>query len=139
MRARSRHFLIISACALAATGVLLAQNVPGTSGKLSPVVNDENAIREAAQLIARTFEKDDAKALAACFTENCEYVDEGSPPVRGREALAKSYAEFFSKRSDVKAEAKTQAVRFLSKDTAVEEGTFTVKAKDTPASSSRYS
>src|SRR5262245_57028824 len=69
---------------------------------------DEKAIREAAQALARAFEKGDAKAVAAFWTEDGEYVEEGGAPVRGRDALAKAYADFFAKRPAVKAEAKTE-------------------------------
>ncbi len=100
---------------------------------------DEVAIREAAQAFAQAFEKGDAKAIGTYFTEEGEYVEEDGEPVRGREALAKAYADFFAKRAHLRAECKTDKVRFLSKDTAVEEGTFTVHATGAPPHASRYS
>src|SRR6185436_8296458 len=38
-----------------------------------------------------------------------------------------------------KAESKTEKIRFLGADTAIEEGTFTVTAKDSPPDASRFS
>ncbi len=99
---------------------------------------DRAAIRAASQAFAQAFEKGDAAAVAALFAENGEYHDDNTV-VRGRAALAKAYGDFFAKRAELKAESKTDGVRFLSQDTAVEEGTFTVRAKDQPAKSSRYS
>jgi uncharacterized protein (TIGR02246 family) len=113
-----------------------AQDKPAATTKQSP---DEIAIRAASQSFAAAFEKGDAKAVAALWTEEGEYVDENREAVHGREALMKSYTDFFTKRAEVKVESKTDAIRFLGKDTAIEEGTFTVTAKDTPANSSRFS
>jgi uncharacterized protein (TIGR02246 family) len=100
---------------------------------------DEKAIRDASQGLARAFAKGDAKAMAAFWTDEGEYLDEGEEPVRGRAALEKAYANFFAKRKQLKVETKTDAVRFLGKDTAVEEGTFTVQAEGSPPNISRYS
>src|SRR5262249_5015169 len=81
----------------------------------------------------------DARAVASFWTDEGEYVDQDSGPIHGREALEKAYASFFKAREEVKTEAKTEKIRFLGKDTAVEEGTFTVRARGGPADSRRYS
>jgi uncharacterized protein (TIGR02246 family) len=129
-----------AALAAITVGVAIAQE------KLTQPVNeapqrqaDQAAIRETSQAFAHAFEQGDAKTIGACFTQEGEYVDEDGKPIQGRAALAKAYADFFAKRTELKAEAKTDSVRFLSKDTAVETGTFTVRAKDRPPDSSRYS
>lgn len=101
--------------------------------------DDEAAIREASRAFARAFEKGDAQAVANFWTEDGEYDSEDGPPIHGRAALAKAYADFFSKREAVKVEGKSDSIRFLSRDSAVEEGTFSVRAKDHPADTSRYS
>jgi uncharacterized protein (TIGR02246 family) len=100
---------------------------------------DEEAIKAASQAFAKAFETGDDKAVAALLTEGAEYIDDEGEPVRGREALAKAYAELFAKRKELKAESKTDAIRFLGSDTAIEEGTFTVTAKDGPPNASRFS
>lgn len=114
------------------------------AAKTAPAPNsarakDDAAIRAAAQSFATAFQAGDAKALTALFTDEGEYQDEGSEPIHGREALAKQYSEFFAKRKELKAESKTDAIRFLGPDTAIEEGTFTVTVKDAPPNASRYS
>ena len=124
---------------LVAAGLIFAQNKPTPAGDTSSRPADEKAIREAAQGLARAFEKGDAKAMSAFWTEEGQYVDESSAPVRGRAALEKAYAEFFAKRPELKVEAKTDAVHFIGKDAAVEEGTFTVHTKGSPPNASRYS
>jgi uncharacterized protein (TIGR02246 family) len=100
---------------------------------------DVAAVREATRQFARAFEKGDAQAVAAAFTESGEYLNDDAPPIHGRAALAKAYADFFAKKVDLKLESKSNKVRFVGQDTAVEEGTFTAKAKDQPTRTSRYS
>src|SRR5262245_13515074 len=89
---------------------------------------DREALRQALAEFARAFEKGDAKALAACWTEEGEYEDEDGEVTRGRDALARAYQDYFKRNKSVKVEAKITSVRFLGQDTALEEGTFTVKA-----------
>jgi uncharacterized protein (TIGR02246 family) len=130
----------IGLMAAAITGFIFAQEGPKSgadSGSGRP--KDEAAIREASRALAQAFEKGDARAVAEFWTEEGEYMDEGGEPVHGRAALEKAYAGFFAKRPELKAESTTRSVRFLGADTAIEEGTFTVSAKDGPADSSRYS
>jgi len=100
---------------------------------------DRDAVRDATRQFGRAFEKGDAAAVAASFTESGEYLNDEAPPIHGRAALAKAYADFFAKKVDLKIESKSNKIRFIGQDTAVEEGTFTAKAKDQPTRSSRYS
>src|SRR5215213_560767 len=74
---------------------------------------DREAVQEATRQFARAFEKGDAAAIAALFTETGEYANEDGPPIHGRAALAKAYADFFAKRVGVKLTSKSNAVRFV--------------------------
>jgi uncharacterized protein (TIGR02246 family) len=131
----------VVASALLAGGVLAAvyaaQDKPAQPA--AEPTPDEAAVRATAQALVKAFAAGDAKAVAAFWTEQGEYVDADGPPVRGRASLEKAYTDFFAKRQPITIEGKTDSVRFLGKDTAVEEGTFTVRAKDAPADTSRYS
>ncbi len=100
---------------------------------------DRAAIRETTRQFARAFERGDAQAVAASFTETGEYDNDEGPPIRGRAALAKAYADFFAKRPEIKVESKSNQIRFVGQDAAVEEGTFSAKAKDQPTRAARYS
>lgn len=135
-----KHWSMIATVAVAvvvAAGLILAQDKPPKSEPARP--DEENAIREASESLARAMEKGDAKAVADFFTQEGEYQDEDQDIIRGREAIAKAYGDFFAKRKEVKVQNKIDKVRFLGKDTAIQEGTITVTAADTPADSSRYS
>jgi uncharacterized protein (TIGR02246 family) len=131
--------IVAASLAAFAAGVLFAQEKTKEAGDAPPRPDDVAAVRAASQNLARTFEKGDAKAFAALWTEEGEYMDEDNPPVRGRAALEKAYAEFFAKRAEMKVESKTNAVRFLGKDLALEEGTFTVHSTSGPPNSNRFS
>lgn len=129
-----------SACLAQPAATTPATPATKAAPALSPArAKDDAAIRAAAQQFVTAFQAGDAKALTALFTDEGEYLDEGSEPIHGREALAKQYSEFFAKRKELKAAAKTDSIRFLGPDTAIEEGTFTVTGKETPPNASRYS
>jgi uncharacterized protein (TIGR02246 family) len=136
-------FLCAPVLAVLAAGWLIAQDPPkaGADRQAASTARpqDEKAVRAASQAFAKAFEMGDAKSVASLFTEEAEYRDEEGEPVRGRHALAKAYEGFFAKRKQIKAESKTDAIRFLGTDTAVEEGTFTVTAGGGPPHASRFS
>jgi uncharacterized protein (TIGR02246 family) len=140
MRSKWSLLAVVGILAMVATGLIIAQEKPATeAGAKIERKDDDTAIREAAQAFARAFEKGDAKAVGQFFTEEGEYRDDSGEVVNGRAGLEKAYAAFFAKRPELKAEVKTKSIRFLGKDTAVEEGTFTVRAKDSPPNIARYS
>ena len=88
---------------------------------------DRDAIAAAVKTFTEAFIKGDAKALAAHWTENGEYMSDDGETFRGRAAIEKEYAEAFSKRkSQPKVEIEIDTIRFPSKDTAIEEGHFRV-------------
>ena len=100
---------------------------------------DEAAVREASQAFARAFQAGEAQAVADAWTEEGEYADEGSEPVRGRAAVREAYSRFFASRPELKVESRTNSVRFVGQDAALEEGTFTVKPKAGTPVASRFS
>jgi uncharacterized protein (TIGR02246 family) len=101
---------------------------------------DRAAIAAAMQEFVQTFERGDAKSLANFWTEEGEFVGGDGTSVRGRAALAKAYAGFFAKNPKAKVEVDRDSVRFLSRDTAVEEGHFKMRKDKAEAPvSARYS
>jgi uncharacterized protein (TIGR02246 family) len=133
MGRRSWIVAVVAVLAAGVTGFLAADDASSSRPQ------DEAAVRAASQSFAQAFEKGDAATIAALFTEEGAYVEEEGKRIKGRAALAKAYGEFVAKRPDLKVESKADSINFLSKDTAVEEGTFTVKSKLAPAASSRFS
>ena len=59
--------------------------------------------------------------------------------VRGREALEKGFAAFFERTPEVKAEVHPEALRFLGRDAAIEDGTVDVRrGAAEPSTRARY-
>jgi uncharacterized protein (TIGR02246 family) len=137
---RNTLFILASTALVGAAGLAATRGGPAVELQAQAGrAEDEKAIRDASRALARSFEKGDAKEVASFWTSEGEYVDEDSKPVHGREALEKAYTGFFAKRPELKVESKTDSIRFLGTDSAVEEGTFTVRVKDAPPDSSRFS
>ena len=70
----------------------------------------------------KVFEKGEAKALAALFTEEGEYIANDGATLRGRAAMENGYAQFFKKNPGMKLQVAVDSVRFVSQDNAVVEG-----------------
>lgn len=82
------------------------------------------AVRKSAEAFATAFNQGDAKAVAAFWTANGEYIGPDGEPIRGREAVAKEYAEFFKKNPKARVEVEIESIRLLGRYTALEEGTL---------------
>jgi uncharacterized protein (TIGR02246 family) len=113
-----------------------AKNAPKESARPA----DEAAIRESVATFIKLFNKGDAKGLAELWTADGETIDDTGEVTHGREAITKDYAEFFAKNRGAKIEVKSESIRFVGRDVAVEEGVLKVKtAPAKPAATSRYS
>jgi uncharacterized protein (TIGR02246 family) len=84
--------------------------------------DDDAAIRKAAADFIKLVEKGDAKAVAAAWTEDGEYITDDGTTIRGRADIEAAYAKSFAKKKNVKVEMNIESIRFPSKDTAIEEG-----------------
>jgi uncharacterized protein (TIGR02246 family) len=101
---------------------------------------DEAAIRKSTAEFIKAAEKGDAKAVAAAWTEEGEYINEDGTTLRGRAAIEAAYAKAFAKKKNVKLEINIDSIRFPSKDTAIEEGyAKSYKPNAENPTSSRYS
>lgn len=88
---------------------------------------EEAAIRAEGQAYAKAFEAGDAKALAAAWTSDAEYVDDLGRAFLGREVIEKHFAEGFKEQSGAKLEITVGSIRMLSPDVALETGSTRVK------------
>jgi uncharacterized protein (TIGR02246 family) len=76
------------------------------------------------------YNRGDANAVAALYTNDAEYVDEGGKVVSGRDIVEKLLAEKFASNPGAKLEIDVKSVRLLSPDVAVEKGIATIAAPD---------
>jgi uncharacterized protein (TIGR02246 family) len=101
---------------------------------------DRAAIRSTLDSVVKAFESRDAKALAAHWTSGGEYHPVEGARVQGREALANGFTTFFARNPEPKAAIRHESVRFLSGDSAIEEGTVVVRRGPLePTSNARFS
>ncbi len=101
---------------------------------------DRDAVTKTVQSFTAAFEKGDAKALAAHWTENGEYVADDGTTIRGRAAIEKAYAGILAKRKGpAKVQIEVDSIRFPSKDTAIEEGHFKVSVGKSQGVTNKYS
>ena len=95
-----------------------------------PVSPDQAAaieeIRLADESFAKAYAKGDAKAVAAHFTADAEYVDEDGSLFHGREAIEKTLTEFFADHPHCTLEMDIDTIRFISPGVAVEDGSTTI-------------
>lgn len=100
---------------------------------------DRTAIAAAQASFVKAFESRDAEALAGHWTSEGEYENEVGVVVKGRAELAKSFAGFFAKTPEVKAELRAESLRFLGRDAAESEGAVAVRKGPTqPMTRARY-
>ncbi len=89
---------------------------------------DREAIGKVGQAFMKALEQADAKAVAAFWTEEGEYVGGDETTLHGRDAIEKAYAKSLKKDVKIRAEFNTESVRFLGHDSAVLEGIAKVQA-----------
>jgi uncharacterized protein (TIGR02246 family) len=132
---RFRLFWLPAALALAAgfSARPAPAAAPGDNAK------EEAALQKNAEAFIEAFQKGDAKALAAFWTEDGDYVDETGKHMKGREAIEKTFTELFAENKGLKLRIDVQALRFVTPDVAVEDGTTEVIPPDgEPPSRARY-
>ncbi|APW62706.1 YybH family protein [Paludisphaera borealis] len=107
---------------------------------------DESAIRALVVEFTRAFNAGDAKAVAALFTDQARIATEGGKTVEGRSAVEKLFAASFEATPGQTIAVKTESLRLLGTEAALEEGTATITVPttqdanaDSRAETSRYS
>jgi uncharacterized protein (TIGR02246 family) len=86
--------------------------------------------KRAREFIA-AYNRGDAKAVTAFWTEDADYIDETGREFKGRAAIQKMYENFFSQNKGVKLNIIVTSVRMIGNDVAIEDGISEV----TPAGS----
>ena len=100
---------------------------------------EEAALKKNAEAFVAAFDKGDAKAVAAFWTADGDYVDETGRHMKGREEIEKAFAEFFSENKGLKVQIHTESLHFVTPDVAVEDGITSVSEPDGgPPSRARY-
>ena len=107
-----------------------------------PVANSSSQETQAITQLDRDYEaaynRGDANAVAAFYTNDAEYVDEGGNSVSGRDAIEKLLAQEFATDPGAKLQIVPEGVRVLSPDVLVEKGFAAIAATDGSQGASRY-
>jgi uncharacterized protein (TIGR02246 family) len=89
--------------------------------------------------VREAFEKGDAKAVAAFWAEDGDYVDLNGRYLHGRPSIENAFKDFFAENKGLKLRIDVNSVRFVTPDMAIEDGTTAVIPPDgAPPSQARY-
>jgi len=97
-----------------------------------PKAKDEEALvkgKRALEFIA-AYDKGDAAAVAAIWTEDATYVDQTGRETKGRKAIEKLYARTFAEQKGAKLDIHITSKKMLTPDVALQEGITEVKLAD---------
>ncbi len=132
------HLFIVGA--LASLGVLSVAGMARADDPKGGSPADVAAIKDSARLFVEAFNRGDAKAIAAGWTDNGELYDDSGTMLIGRDAIEKAYAKLFQDRPKNKITIDVQSVRFLAPGCAIEEGTSRLESPGAELpTSGRYS
>ena len=107
-------------------------------GKDSPAAAkpspEDAAIRAVGEALALAYQKHDAKAFAAVFTAEGEFVDDTETLFQGREAIEKEFAAFFKANPETTIGVTFGAIRPIAPGVVKVQGTtaFRLKPSDQP-------
>lgn len=142
---RNSMLMIVLVLVIATTSSFAADEIQ-RPGKLSAghttensQISEEKAVRSTVEAFTSAFNKGDAKAIAALWTDDCEYVDETGRIFRGRDTIEKEYAAFFTAHPGLKVETSISSIKIIGAHAAIEDGTAVVKSADgAPVSRAAY-
>ena len=100
---------------------------------------DEKAIGKIRAAYVKAFNAGDARALAAFWAPDGEFVDSEGRSFRGRNAIEKEFTAFFKEAKGQVLEVTVDSLRFVSPDVALETGGTRIKAADGASSHAAYS
>jgi uncharacterized protein (TIGR02246 family) len=99
----------------------------------------ETALINNAKAFADAFQKGDAKAVAAFWAEDGDYVDYNAHRFEGCVAIENAFKEVFAENKDLKLRIEIDSLRFVMPDVVIEDGTTSVIPPDGgPPSQARY-
>src|SRR6187399_368166 len=101
---------------------------PVAAPKAAPANSKETAvIQQSAAAFREAFNRGDAKAVAALWTKDGEFIDADGQRFEGRAAIEKQYSAFFAAHPAAKITLFVDAIRPLSDSAAIEDGHSSVE------------
>ena len=104
-----------------------AAEPPQATGEVR--AGDEQALRALVAEFTRAFNAGEVKAVAALFSSDARMVTLTGRTINGRAAIEQLFALSFEEYPGQTIEVKTENLRFLGSDSAIEEGTATITSQ----------
>jgi len=140
MKSPCRVLLLVLLILVACAGVPAQEKTPADQPPAGPAAEADRAIRKTAEAFAQALNRGDAAAVAACWTDDGDYVDDDGTRYQGKAEIEKAYAAFFAEHPGVQIRVVVDAVRLAADDTAIEDGRASLGPFPlVPPSVSRYS
>ncbi|MGO9113397.1 MAG: YybH family protein [Thermoguttaceae bacterium] len=99
---------------------------------------DESAIRATIDSYVAAYNRGDAKAVAAHWSDSGEWTSPSGQRFQGRQAIEKEMHSLFNENKGVRIEVINPSIRMVSPQVAIEEGTVRVIRPSEPPSESTY-
>jgi uncharacterized protein (TIGR02246 family) len=130
----------LAMCGLCAAFLLTGQAQPpaGTPTAGRPADDAQQAIRRAVAAYADAFNKGDVQAIAAFWAPDAEYTSEDGEVFKGRDAIIAMFRKFLTDQKGAKMALSVKAVRVLTPEVALGEGTSEVTAPDGTVDKGRF-
>jgi uncharacterized protein (TIGR02246 family) len=121
MKTRKRLVLALGLAALvAAGGVVAVGRLPADAEKSK--AEDKALDKERRAAFIAAYEKGDAEAVAAFWTEDATYVDPDGREHKGRPAIEKMYAKLFAEQKGAKLAIHVTSIKQATPDVVLEDG-----------------
>jgi len=126
----------VSSRPIDASNIAPPATVLATPGSPLPVLaterpDDVAAIQGLTASFVQAYNAGDSAAIARLFTENARIIDENNQISEGRAAIATRFAMRFSEHPGESIVVTPETIRFLGPDTAIEEGTASIRSPAT--------
>jgi uncharacterized protein (TIGR02246 family) len=122
----------------AATAALMLASAAFAAEKSKPKKSDQDAIRAAVDSYVAAYNRGDAKAVAAHWSDSGEWLSPSGQKYQGRQAIEKELQTLFAENKGVRIEVINPSIRIVSPEVAIEEGTVRVLRPGESAADSTY-
>ncbi|MFN0126211.1 MAG: SgcJ/EcaC family oxidoreductase [Verrucomicrobiales bacterium] len=133
-----KRLILVVASSVALIFSLKGQEATPETPAVPVLTPEQQAIANQANAFIAAYNKADVKTLAAIFTEDAEWVDDGGNVLAGRDAIASHFKDVFLASKGRYLDIDVESVRPLTSDVMLEKGTTTITEADGRNSVSSY-
>ena len=123
---------------LVIVAILVALLAPAPSESQQKLTPDEAAIRQAIQSYVEAYNRGDAAAVAAYWSDNGEYVSPTGESFKGRKKIEAALKAFFKENQGVQLQVSSSSIQLASQKRATETGTAVLTRPGQAPEETRY-